>query len=160
MRSWGSRLTRVVHLRRWKDQRKIDGFEQSMHHNQWLHRTTNTATSQQWEEDGNTAEHIGPPMPNLLQPGRICGLFWWWAGLYGAISPQIPCTAINPTYTSEPNAIGKREWLCSVYRPEIFMHHSQTILVWVAILFMANTRVGWKNKTLYAAAACSWVLNL
>lgn len=86
-------------------------------------RTPNTATSQQWEEDGNAAEHI-VANDQSSPPGRICGSFWWWAGLYGSISPQVPCTAINPIHTTEPNAIGMREWPCSVYRPEIFMHHS------------------------------------
>lgn len=104
--------------------------------------------------------HCSPSKPNPLQPGRICGFLQWWAGLYGAISPQIPCTAITPIYTSEPKAI-RKERMSSFSLQARNLHAPFTdYFVRVAILFMASTHVGWKNKTLYALAACSWVLNL
>lgn len=111
-----------------------------MHHYQWLHRTTNTVASQQWKEDGNAAEYIVVHQSPILS--SLAGFVASSSGGQGCMVQSVlkyPAQPLPPYTPVSPKPLGRRECLHSVYRPEIFMHHSQTILSeWPSFLWPAH----------------------
>lgn len=128
MRSWGSRLTIVLCLRRQRIRRQKDNENkrQLWTINVSLPKATNIATSQQWEEDGNDAEYIVahqyPVLPSLAgfvanSGGRQVCLVQ--SVLKYSAQPLTPYTPVNPMALERENGFiqfTSQKFSCTIHR--------------------------------------------